>query len=128
GVVAHEFSHILNGDMRLSMRLIGLTFGLMAVATAGRMLLRLSPRRGRRDAAPVLLLGVSIIVIGQVGFWAGRLLQAWISRQRESLADAAAVQFTRNPDGLRDALIRSAALGRQRFASAAMEEVAHMLF
>jgi Zn-dependent protease with chaperone function len=127
GVIAHEFSHILNGDMRLSMRLIGLTFGLMAVATAGRMLIRLSSH-GRRSAAPVLMLGFGVAAIGQVGFWAGRFLQAWISRKRECLADASAVQFTRNPAGLRDALIRSAAVGKQRFANAAMEEVAHMLF
>jgi Zn-dependent protease with chaperone function/uncharacterized tellurite resistance protein B-like protein len=127
GVIAHEFSHILNGDMRLSMRLIGLTFGLMAVATAGRMLMRFSSH-GRRSAAPVLMLGLGVIAIGQIGFWAGRFLQAWISRKRECLADASAVQFTRNPEGLRDALIRSAAIGKQHFASAAMEEVAHMLF
>jgi Zn-dependent protease with chaperone function len=128
GVIAHEFSHILNGDMRLSMRLIGLIFGLMAVALAGRMLLRAS-RHGDKAAAPLAMLGLVIAVIGQVGFSAGRLLQAWISRKREHLADASAVQFTRHPDGLRDALIRAAALGNQRhFANPALEEVAHMLF
>lgn len=127
GVIAHEFSHILNGDMRLSMRLVGLVFGLMAVALAGRLLMRLSGQ-GQRSAVPVLLLGLGIAAIGQIGFWAGRILQAWISRQRECLADASAVQFTRNPDGLRDALIRAAALGTNRFANPAMEEVAHMLF
>jgi Zn-dependent protease with chaperone function len=127
GVIAHEFSHILNGDMRLSMRLVGLNFGLMAVAVAGRMLIRLSAH-GRRSGAPVLMLGFGVAAIGQVGFWAGRFLQAWISRKRECLADASAVQFTRNPDGLRDALIRAVALGDQRFTNAAMEEVAHMLF
>jgi Zn-dependent protease with chaperone function len=128
GVIAHEFSHILNGDMRLSMRLIGLVFGLMAVALTGRMLLRVS-RHGDKAAVPLAVLGLVIAVIGQVGFWAGRFLQAWISRKRECLADASAVQFTRNPDGLRDALIRAAALGVQRrFANPALEEVAHMLF
>ncbi len=127
GVIAHEFSHILNGDMRLSMRLTGLIFGLMAIATAGRMLIRFSAH-GRRSGAPVLLIGFGVAAIGQIGFWAGRFLQAWISRKRECLADASAVQFTRNSDGLRDALIRAAALGNQRFANAGMEEVAHMLF
>jgi Zn-dependent protease with chaperone function len=128
GVIAHEFSHILNGDMRLSMRLIGLIFGLMAVALTGRMLLRVS-RHGDKGAVPLAIAGLVIAVVGQVGFWAGRILQAWISRKRECLADASAVQFTRNPDGLRDALIRAAALGEQRrFASPALEEVAHMLF
>jgi len=127
GVIAHEFSHILNGDMRLSMRLTGLIFGLMALATAGRMLIRFSAH-GRRSGAPVLLVGFGIAAIGQIGFWAGRFLQAWISRQRECLADASAVQFTRNPDALRDALVRAAAVGNQRFGNAALEEVAHMLF
>jgi Zn-dependent protease with chaperone function len=128
GVIAHEFSHILNGDMRLSMRLVGLIFGLMAVAVVGRLLIRLSSQ-GRRSAAPVLMLGFVVAVIGQVGFWAGRILQAWISRKRECLADASAVQFTRNPEGLRDALIRAAALGeKRRYANPALEEVAHMLF
>ncbi len=126
GVIAHEFSHILNGDMRLSMRLIGLISGLMAVAIAGRLLMRLS-MQGRRSAVPVLLLGFGVAAIGQIGFWAGRILQAWISRKRECLADASAVQFTRNPDGLRDALIRAAALGNRGFANPALEEVAHML-
>jgi Zn-dependent protease with chaperone function len=132
GVIAHEFSHILNGDMRLSMRLMSMVFGLMAVALAGRLLIRLAASTGgsRRDrgAAPLLMIGVGIAIIGQVGFWAGRILQAWISRKRESLADASAVQFTRNPQGLRNALVRIAA---QSTAPArqpgGMEEIAHML-
>jgi Zn-dependent protease with chaperone function len=127
GVIAHEFSHILNGDMRLSIRLMGLIFGLMAVAMAGRMLIRFSGS-GDKRVAPMLVLGLGIAIVGQVGFWGGRILQAWISRKRECLADASAVQFTRNPDGLRDALIRAAAGPRQPFGSVAMEEVAHMLF
>ncbi|HMA11697.1 MAG TPA: M48 family metalloprotease, partial [Steroidobacteraceae bacterium] len=128
GVIAHEFSHVLNGDIRISIRLMGLVFGLMAVSLAGRTLIRLASH-GDRRAGPILMLGLGIAAIGQIGFWGGRLLQAWISRQRECLADAAAVQFTRNPDGLRDALVRAAALGgSRRFANAAMEQVAHMLF
>ena len=128
GVIAHEFSHVLNGDIRISIRLMGLVFGLMAVSLAGRTLIRLA-RHGDKGVAPVLALGLGIAAIGQIGFWGGRLLQAWISRQRESLADASAVQFTRNPDGLRDALVRAAALSpARRFANSAMEQVAHMLF
>lgn len=128
GVIAHEFSHVLNGDIRISIRLMGLVFGLMAVSLAGRTLMRLSGH-GDKKAGPILLLGLGIAAIGQIGFWGGRLLQAWISRQRECLADASAVQFTRNPDGLRDALVRAAALsGTRRFANASMEQVAHMLF
>jgi Zn-dependent protease with chaperone function len=128
GVIAHEFSHVLNGDIRISIRLMGLVFGLMAVSLAGRTLMRLASG-GDKKAGPILLLGLGITLIGQIGFWGGRLLQAWISRQRECLADASAVQFTRNPDGLRDALVRAAALSTSgRFANASMEQVAHMLF
>ena len=128
GVIAHEFSHVLNGDIRISIRLMGLVFGLMAVALAGRTLMRLAGH-GDKKAGPILLLGLGIAAIGQIGFWGGRVLQAWISRQRECLADASAVQFTRNPDGLRDALVRAAALsGARRYANASMEQVAHMLF
>ena len=128
GVIAHEFSHILNGDIRISVRLMGLVFGLMAVALAGRLLMRLSGG-GNRRAAPVLMIGLGIAIVGQIGFWGGRLLQAWISRKRECLADASAVQFTRNPDGLRDALVRAAALGGPAHpANPAMEQMAHMLF
>lgn len=128
GVIAHEFSHILNGDIRISGRLMGLVFGLMAVALAGRLLMRLAGS-GNRRAAPVLMMGLGIALVGQIGFWGGRVLQAWISRKRECLADASAVQFTRNPDGLRDALVRAAALsGPQRPQNPAVEQMAHMLF
>ena len=133
GVIAHEFSHILNGDMRLSIRLMSMVFGLMAVSLAGRLLIRLSVATGgrsRRDrgAVPLFFVGVAIAIIGQIGFWAGRILQAWISRKRECLADASAVQFTRNPEGLRDALVRIAAQGgATALVTARMEEIAHML-
>jgi Zn-dependent protease with chaperone function len=133
GVIAHEFSHILNGDMRLSIRLMGMVFGLMAVATAGRLLLRLAGSSGasrrERGVLPLAVMGMAIAVVGQIGFWAGRVLQAWISRKRECLADASAVQFTRNPDGLRDALVRIAAQdGSPDPAGTGKEEVAHLLF
>jgi Zn-dependent protease with chaperone function/uncharacterized tellurite resistance protein B-like protein len=128
GVIAHEFSHILNGDMRLSIRLLGLNHGLMAVASAGRTMLR-AARHANRAAGALVLFGAVLTVVGYIGWLLGRLLQAWISRRRESLADASAVQFTRNPEGLKQALVRIAAMGeRRRFANAAMEQVAHMLF
>jgi hypothetical protein len=120
--------------MRLSIRLMGMVFGLMAVATAGRLLLRLAGTSGggsKRDRGvlPLALLGMAIAIVGQIGFWAGRMLQAWISRKRECLADASAVQFTRNPDGLRDALVRIAAQeGSPDPAGTGKEEVAHLLF
>lgn len=128
GVIAHEYSHILNGDIRISIRLVGMVFGLMAVSIAGRTLLRLA-RHADRAAVPLFIIGLAIALIGLAGFWGGRILQAWISRKRECLADASAVQFTRNPEGLRDALVRAVALGApRRSAAPAMEQVAHMLF
>src|SRR5690606_10469762 len=128
GVIAHEFSHILNGDMRISIRLMGMIFGLMAVAGAGRTMLR-AARHMDRAGAWALAFGVVLAVVGSVGWVFARLLQAWISRRRESLADASAVQFTRNPDGLKEALVRVAAMGEHRhYASGGMEQIAHMLF
>jgi Zn-dependent protease with chaperone function len=134
GVIAHEFSHILNGDMRISIRLLGMIFGLMAVAALGRGMLRTVRLAARsRDAgragAFILVIGAALAVIGYVGWVMARLLQAWISRRRESLADASAVQFTRNPEGLKEALVRVAAMGEaRRYANGGMEQVAHMLF
>jgi hypothetical protein len=110
-----------------------MVFGLMAVSLAGRLLIRLSASSrggsGRdRGVVPLFMVGIAIAVIGQIGFWAGRMLQAWISRKRECLADASAVQFTRNPEGLRDALLRIAAHGApQRASNARLEEIEHML-
>jgi Zn-dependent protease with chaperone function len=99
GVIAHEYSHILNGDMRLNLRLIGLVFGIMCLAIIGRILIHI---RGEKNPLP--LLGLALILIGGIGVFFGRLIQSAVSRQREFLADAAAVQFTRNPDGLAGAL------------------------
>jgi Zn-dependent protease with chaperone function len=128
GVIAHEFSHILNGDMRLNIRLIGWLFGLMVVAVMGRTLLRLAPS-GRKGAAGVAALGLGLLVLGFVGRGLGRVIQASVARERERLADASAVQFTRNPAGLKGALLKIAALPvAGRLATARTDEVAHMLF
>ncbi len=105
GVIAHEFSHILNGDMGLNLRLIGVLFGLMMVAMVGRFLMEAG--RGGRDSkglAAAAFLGLALWIIGYVGVFFGRLIKAGVSRQREFLADASAVQFTRNPDGIGGAL------------------------
>lgn len=114
-VVAHEFSHILNGDMRLNTRLTAILFGILVVALLGRTLLRTlfyaRPRgggRGKGGGGALLLalaaLGLIITCLGYLGFFFGRLIQAAVSRQREYLADASAVQFTRNPAGITGAL------------------------
>jgi Zn-dependent protease with chaperone function len=104
GVVAHEFSHVLNGDARINMRAIGLLHGIFLVSLIGRFLLHGSRGTRRKDGAAMVLTGLGLLLIGSVGVLFGRMLQSAISRQRELLADASAVQFTRNPDGLLGAL------------------------
>src|SRR5262245_18749688 len=132
GVIAHEFSHILNGDMKLNVRLMGLLFGLLVIALIGRTVLRGATRvRGDRKGGVliVLLIALAVLVIGYIGLFFGRLIQAAVSRSRESLADASAVQFTRDPSGLRGALVKiGASAAGSRVANPEVEEVAHMLF
>lgn len=136
GVIAHEFSHILNGDMRLNVRLIGLLHGLVGVGMLGAGMVRIAASTGGRDGnrdvravAPLLALGVVIFVIGSIGVFFARLIKSAVSRQREYLADAAAVQFTRNPDGLAGALRKIGGLsGGSVVHGAAAEEASHMFF
>ncbi len=130
GVIAHEYSHILNGDMRLNLRLMGWLFGLLVIGLAGRGILRLMPRgRNSKNFAPVLTIAVAMLVLGYLGLFLGRIIQAAVSRNRERLADASAVQFTRNPDGLKNALLKIAGVpGHGRLIANDGEQVAHMLF
>ncbi len=139
GVIAHEFSHILNGDMRLNLRLMGTIFGILAISQIGRLLLRSgrwsgfksrsSNRNGGSAVAAIMFLGVSLFLIGSIGVFFGRLIKAGVSRQREYLADASAVQFTRQNAGIAGALKKIAGLGAgSRMSSANTEEVSHMLF
>lgn len=106
GVVAHEFSHIGNGDMRMNLRLIGAVAGLLALTQLGYLLIRIAPRGrdGAKVGIPMMAAGAVVIVFGLGGVFFSRVIQASISRQREYLADASAVQFTRNPLGLSGAL------------------------
>ncbi|MGB8326641.1 MAG: M48 family metalloprotease, partial [Steroidobacteraceae bacterium] len=128
GVIAHEFSHILNGDMRLNVRLMGWLYGLIVIALIGRLILRVGPRGSRRGGSLVLV-GVAMLILGQLGAACGRVIQAAVCRSRERLADASAVQYTRNPSGLKGALLKIMGLsGGSRLANVAAEEVAHMLF
>ncbi|HXC36192.1 MAG TPA: M48 family metallopeptidase [Candidatus Acidoferrales bacterium] len=131
GVIGHEFSHILNGDMRLNLRLMGTIFGILCLAIIGRILLqstRVGDRRG--NAAPLLLLGLVLLIVGYIGVFFGRLIQAAVSRQREFLADASSVQFTRNPGGITGALKKIGGLGEMgsRLDHAHAEELSHMFF
>lgn len=132
GVVAHEFSHILNGDMKLNIRLISLIFGLLFLTVIGRILLYTRPSSSRNDknsAAALLLLGLLLILLGWISVLFGKMIQAAISRQREHLADASAVQFTRNPLGLAAALKKIGALAQHSYiASPKADEAAHLFF
>ena len=125
GVIGHEFSHILNGDMRLNTRLIGPLFGLLVIAIVARYALN-GIRFGRR-AGPLIAVAAVVMALGYLGVLLGRLLQAAICRQREFLADASSVQFTRDPGCLRDALVR---IGRSRTGSTLStpegEDLAHL--
>jgi Zn-dependent protease with chaperone function len=124
GVIGHEFSHILNGDMRVNLRLMGLVFGILCLTVIGRILIRTTGRKN-----PLPLLGLALIIIGWAGVFFGRLIQAAVSRQREVLADASAVQFTRNPSGLAGALKKIGGLTYgSRINSPHAEEASHMFF
>ena len=135
GVVAHEFSHILNGDMRLNIRLIGVLYGILLLGLIGRVLLRSAYYSGHRRSSKenngsfLLVLGLVLIVLGFVGSICGNLIKAALSRQREYLADASAVQFTRNPGGIAGALKRiGAAVSGSKIEHQNASEISHMYF
>jgi Zn-dependent protease with chaperone function len=123
GVIGHEFSHILNGDMRLNIKLMGLLHGILFVYLAGRVLLYV--RSDRNNSAWGL--GLALMGIGSMGLLGGRLIQSAVSRQREFLADASAVQFTRNPNGIAGALEKLAGIG-SRLGSPHAQAASHMFF
>jgi Zn-dependent protease with chaperone function len=134
GVIAHEFSHIFNGDMRLNIRLIGVLNGILILGLAGYYLLYATSfsRRGRsngKNAGGMMALAIGLMVIGFVGSFFGGLIKAAVSRQREYLADASAVQFTRNPDGIASALKRIGGLeSGSKLENPAAAEVSHAFF
>ena len=133
GVMAHEFSHIFHRDMRLNMRLVAWLGGIFAISIVGRMLLRAAsrPARSRNDGkgrAAIGGIGLVLFVVGIVGYFFGRLIQAAVSRQREYLADASAVQYTRNPDGIAGALEKIAAGAGSALDAPAAAEFSHFLF
>ena len=137
GVVAHEFSHILNGDMRLNIRLMGVLHGILIIGILGYMIMRLTmfSSRGRSSSdkkggeIPIAVMGLIIMAIGYVGVFFGKLIKAAVSRQREFLADASAVQFTRNPAGISDALKKIGGFSEgSRVASPHAVEASHFFF
>lgn len=122
GVIGHEFSHILNGDMRLNIKLIGVLFGIQMLAGFGQHMMEWGARfggRSRDEKGPSIQLllfvfGAALFVIGYIGIFFGRLIKSAVSRQREFLADASAVQFTRNPEGIGGALRKIGGLSRNQ--------------
>ncbi|MEI6224544.1 MAG: M48 family metallopeptidase [Deltaproteobacteria bacterium] len=125
GVVAHELSHVLNADTRLSTRLMAMVGGLTVLALLGRILLR-GDGRGK-DRGVAVGAGLALLVAGSIGAFFGRLIRLAVSRQREFLADAAAVQFTRNPGGLARALGKIAQQG-SRLSTPEALEASHLFF
>ena len=131
GVIAHEFSHVFNGDMRLNIRLMGALFGILVLALIGRKVLHGSYYMGRSknsNGGAVVLIAVAITLVGYIGLFFGRWIKSAVSRQREYLADASAVQFTRDPDGIAGALKKIAVYSDASYLNVETEEVSHMLF
>ena len=135
GVIAHEFSHILNGDMRLNIRLMGVLFGIMVLSLIGRLIVRsghhasIVASRRNRSAPVILIIGLGLAILGAIGMFFARVIKAGVSRQREYLADASAVQFTRQSKGIANALKKIGGYSEGSMIEAAdPEEVSHMLF
>lgn len=130
GVVAHEFSHILHGDMRINIRLIGVLHGIMVLGLIGYYLLRGGAySRRSKESGGIVFLGLGLVAVGFVGTFFGNLIKAAVSRQREYLADASAVQFTRNPEGIAGALMKIATHQQHSYLSHPNSaEISHTLF
>lgn len=131
GVIGHEFSHILNGDMRLNIRLIGLLNGILLIGLTGMRVLQFGGRAGgSRGAAPIWVVALAMMMLGFVGVFFANIIKAAVARQRERLADASAVQFTRQTNGLVGALKKIAGIpaGSALRDADRATEVSHMLF
>lgn len=136
GVIAHEFSHILNGDMRLNIKLIGVLHGLLLISLIGYFIMRStmfssggrSSKKGK-GGGQIVILGFALMIIGYIGVFFGKLIKSAVSRQREFLADASAVQFTRNPEGIAGALKKIGGFKNgSRLQSLHAEEASHLFF
>ena len=140
GVIAHEFSHIFHGDMRLNLRLVALLNGILLLGLIGEFLLRSSNHRRtfgssnfssnkNKSPAAIMGLGLGLMIIGYTGTFFGKLIKAAVSRQREFLADASAVKFTRNPDGIGGALKKLGGyVGGSQMNIANASEFSHLFF
>ncbi|MGW8160890.1 MAG: M48 family metallopeptidase [Desulfobulbales bacterium] len=130
GVIGHEFSHILNGDMRLDLKIVGVLNGILLLAFIGRSILQGSRRsRSSKNGGAAVLFGLFLLILGYIGVLFGKLIKSAVSRQREYLADASAVQFTRNPSGLAGALKKIGGLAAGSLLdNDKAEEISHMFF
>ncbi|HTA63865.1 MAG TPA: M48 family metallopeptidase, partial [Xanthomonadaceae bacterium] len=129
GVIAHEYSHVLNGDMRLNIRLIGILFGILVLGIVGRKVLFVRGGRGSKGAGAILAIALVLLIVGYIGLFFGRLIKAGLSRQREYLADASAVQFTRQSAGIAGALKKVGGLADgSKITANDAEEASHMFF
>lgn len=132
GVIGHEFSHIFNGDMRLNLRLMGILHGILIIALIGRVMMRVRTVRSRNNDAraqiALISFGLALFIIGYIGIFFGNLIKSAVSRQREFLADAAAVQFTRNPHGIAGALKKIAGIDATLLKTPNAEQASHMFF
>ena len=139
GVVGHEFSHILNGDMRLNLRIIMLLHGVAFIALLGRILTPTSNQRNGRyhrsssskgkGRGVIIIVGILLRLIGWLGVLLGKIVKAAVSRQREFLADASSVQFTRNPSAIGDALkVIGSPSQTTRIQKTDISEVSHLFF
>jgi Zn-dependent protease with chaperone function len=133
GVIAHEFSHVLNGDMRLNIRLMGILFGIIVLTIIGRKILFSMRHVRSRDGAKLVAVGMivaaGLLIVGGMGVFFARIIKASVSRQREYLADASAVQFTRQTSGIANALKKIGGYeSGSHFQGTEPEEVSHMLF
>jgi Zn-dependent protease with chaperone function len=129
GVIGHEYSHVLNGDMRLNIRLMGVLAGILMISQIGRVLMRSSSGGRGKGGGHVVLLGLVLFIVGYIGLFCGALIKAAVSRQREFLADASAVQFTRNPGGILGALLKIGGHGAgTHLGSAHADDISHFCF
>lgn len=142
GVIAHEFSHVLNGDMRMSIRLIGILHGILLIGLTGQLIFRMfiysGGGRSRRSSnnnsggqiiIAIIAVGIALLVLGFIGTFFGNIIKAAVSRQREYLADSSAVQFTRNPSGIANALKRIGGFTKgSRLKAPGAAEASHMYF
>lgn len=132
GVIAHEFSHIFNGDMKLNIRTTGVLNGILLISLFGIYVLKSTKyvKSGKNNGSVVLFIvavGASLYILGSIGVFFGNMIKASINRQREYLADASAVRFTRNPNSIASALKKIGAYGSV-LNSPSASEFSHMYF